>query len=486
MGSPSVLHLISLHGGGVDRHVRDIAASVARSHLLWHVGAGAEVLEAPGPRRFMPLDTQRVDAQPEALARWLRDLGVGLAHVHSLAREARRRAELAASRLGIPLVATLHDVQFLRPDAFLYTDPEPRADWIAELDPFLRKAAAVFAPSEFIAERARREFAGLAVEVVPNGVPAAHAVEVSPRRGWLERPRPAHVVALLGAIGPHKGADVLRELPAHLEGSGIGVVVIGYLDRQINPGWNEETGAFVHGPYDPTETGALLRAYGADLVLFPNHVPESFSYTLSEAWSAGYPVLAAPRGAIGERVRRHGGGWLLAEPFGGAEVARELRRLLSPAAAGEVARVKSILSQPDPGRVPTLDAMAATIDAYYRRYGRDAAPGAEVDPEALQELLATSLDSSLFRKELAHLADLCDDAGKESTRLRKFEADARPWIAHLESDVAALKEDIVSVTAQRDQLAGELDEIRAADALVSRLPPRLRLWLANLARRARS
>lgn len=483
MTSPSVLHLLSLHGGGVDRHVRDIAASVPRQHLLWHVGEEAEVLEVPRTPRFLPLDPARVDAQPASLATWLGTNGVGVAHLHSLAREPRRRAAQVVDRLGTPLIATLHDVQFLRPDAFAYTDPQPLPEWIAELDPFLRRAAAVLAPSAYIAERARGAFPGLDVEVVPNGLPPLARADAKTHRGWPERPRPAHVVALLGAIGPHKGADVLRELPGHLDGSGIGIVVIGYLDRQIAPGWNKETGAFVHGPYDPADTGALLRAYGADLVLFPNHAPESFSYTLSEAWAAGFPVLAAPRGAIGERVRRHGGGWLLTEPFGGAEVARELRRLLSPDAAGEFARVKSLLSQPDPARVPTLDEMAASLEAYYRRYGRDAAPTANADPAALQELLATSLDSSLFRKDLAALANMSHDV---NARLHQFEAEARPWIEHLEGDVAALKEDIRSVTAQRDQLAAELDEIRAADALVMRLPPWLRLKLANLVRRARS
>src|SRR5687768_6610157 len=113
----SVLHLLSLHGGGVDRHVRDIAARVPGSHMLWHVGDEAEVIETPRAPRFLPLDPARVEAQPEVLADWLSGNGVGVVHVHNLARAPRRRAEQAADRLAIPLVATLHDVQFLRPDA---------------------------------------------------------------------------------------------------------------------------------------------------------------------------------------------------------------------------------------------------------------------------------------------------------------------------------------------------------------------------------
>src|SRR5512134_1344640 len=114
MSALSVLHLLSLHGGGVDRHVRDIAARVPRAHVLWHVGENAEVLESALAPRFLPLDPVRIDAQPDAIAGWLGASAVGVAHLHSLARAPRRRAEQAASRLGIPLVATLHDVQFLR------------------------------------------------------------------------------------------------------------------------------------------------------------------------------------------------------------------------------------------------------------------------------------------------------------------------------------------------------------------------------------
>jgi glycosyltransferase involved in cell wall biosynthesis len=480
MNPPAVLHLLSLHGGGVDRHVRDVAAAVPRPHLIWYVDRDAEVLEAVRDPRFLPLDPARVDARPQELARWLGANGVGLAHVHNLGPEIRRRAEQVAEELRIPVLATLHDVQFLQRDAFLFTDPQPDPAWIAELDPFLRRAAAVFAPSDYIAHRAQKEFPGLEVTVVPNGLahPGAGR-QASVRAAWLEAPRPERIVALLGAIGPHKGADILRELPRHLEGSGIGVVVIGYLDRQIQPGWNRETGAFVHGPYEPEDTAALLRAYGVDLVVFPNHAPESFSYTLSEAWAAGYPVLAAAHGAIGERVRRHGGGWLIEEPFGAAEVARELLRLLSPAAAGELARVKSLLSHPDSRRVPTLEAMADMFDAFYRRYARDPATGA-ADPEAIQSLLATSLDSALFRKELAYLASLCE----ESNNLRKFEAEARAWIAHLEGDVEALQADIRSVASQRDALAAEAQELRALKAVFQGLPQPLRRLIVKLGRRA--
>ena len=497
MDTPAVLHVLPSLGGGVDRHVRDIAAQVDRGHVLWHVGERAEVAERAGIRHYFPLDPARVDASPGAAASWLRAQGVGLVHLHGVTRAPRRRAESAARALGAPLLVTLHDVLFLRPDAFAFEAPAPQGPWVAEVAKTLRAARAVLAPSDYLAQLARRTFPGVDVAVVPNGLgPAAAATGPAPAaRPEFLALRPERVVAVLGAIGAHKGADLLRELPAHLEGSGIGVVVIGYLDQQLYPGWNPRPHVYVHGPYQPEHTAALLAAYGAELVLFPNRVPESFSYALSEAWAAGVPVLAGPGGAIGERIARHGGGWLLAEGFNAASVAAELRHLLAPTprstpwgpeAAGEMARVKSSLLVPDASRVPTLSAMAETLDAYYRRYGVPDAGHAAADPAAIDALLAPSLDSSLVRQELAHLADLCDQSGSDSKRARDFESEARRWIAKLEDDVRALQEELAREFEERQRLARELAAAQALAGIAARLPVFVKRVLARLARHARS
>lgn len=486
MGSPAVLHVLALHGGGVDRHVHDLVAALARPQLVWHVGERAEVVEGAGDRHFLPLDARRLESEPRRLAAWLRAKEVGLIHLHSMARAARHRAQWLAGQAQAPMLATLHDVTFLRPDAFEYEEPQADPAWVREIAPLLSGASAVLAPSGYIAGLAQASFGKLDVAVVANGIAPEAATArpaPAPRPDFLER-RPARVAAILGAVGAHKGADLVRALPALLAGSGIGLVVIGYLDRQIYPGWAAGGGVYVHGPYHPEDARALLHAYGAELVVFPNRAPESFSYALSEAWSAGLPVLAGPRGAIGERVRRHGGGWLLGEGFDAAEVARELRRLLGPEGDPERARVKSRLDHPDPERVPSLDAMAQTLEAYYRRYGGEP-PEGTADAAAIDALLAPSLDPTLFRAELAHMADLCDAGGESSRRARDFETEARAWIAKLEGDVRELQEELRREFAERTRLAAELSQRDDAAALVERLPRWLRRLLAAVVRRAR-
>lgn len=489
MQSPAVLHIASLHGGGVDRHLRDIARSVARTHVIWHAAPGAEVLEFPAEGRYLPFDAAALREAPEALERLLRHARVGLVHVHSMTRAARDRATQLAQRLGLAKVATLHDVLFLRADGLDPRAPEgPDPAWLARTSAFLRDASAVLAPSEYLAGLARRHIPGLDVVVVPNGSPPrrAQARPCAPRAEFAAR-RPRHAVAMLGTIGPHKGSAVLDELGPILAAHGIAIVVIGYLDAQVPPGWRN-AGVFVHGAWRDEDVPALLRAYGARLAIFPNRVAESFSYALSDLWDAGVPAIVPPQGALGERVRRHGGGWILAEGAGAGEMAAAILERLDAANAPELARVESLLGRPDPGRVPRLDDMARSLDALYARYAID--PHA-IDAEApeVQALLAKNLDGALFREEVARLADelvqLREGLEAERAKARAYETESRAWIAKLESDVGALNAELSREVEARRRFDEENRQLRDHRAALERLPAILRRYLLRQARRAR-
>jgi hypothetical protein len=90
--------------------------------------------------------------------------------------------------------------------------------------------------------------------------------------------------------------------------------------------------------------------------------------------------------------------------------------------------------------------MARSLDALYERFGLDASAPLQGDPAALERLLAASLDGSLFRAELARLADeyaqLARAHGETVENARKFESESREWIAKLERDIAGLNADV--------------------------------------------
>ena len=488
MNPIAILHVTSLFGGGVDRHVRDIVSTVARPQLIWHAGDGVDVIEDAG--RFFPLATGAVG---EALAGWLRSRCVGLVHLHQLTRDPRERAEWACRALGVPRIATLHDILFLHADAFSAEDPlAPDPAWLAETSRVLRESQAVLAPSRFVADLAAHHVPGLAVEVVPNGTAEPLSNQIKKpnliRKGFA-RERPGRVVALLGALGPHKGSDLVEEVVARLEGSDIALVAIGYLDRQLYPGWRIPGRLYVHGAFAEGEAPGLLRAYGASLVLMPNTAPESFSYALSDAWTAGVPVLAAPRGALAERIQAHGGGWLLPEDFDASRVAKEIRALAGGEREAERARVQLALAKPDAGRIPPLDDMTRSLDAFYARFGIDPQEPGSADAQAVESLVARNLDGALFRTELVRLCDELEqtlaDLKSTQERASNFETEARGWIAKLEADVRAVQEELRKSSEAREALAKEADLLRLNKEALERLPSPLRRLLLKLAFDAR-
>ena len=160
---------------------------------------------------------------------------------------------------------------------------------------------AVIAPSLDAADYVRRAFPTQAVKVVPH--PERPVTLAS--RGIKRDP---NVVALLGGIGPHKGAAKLVELArlAALSHPDLHFAVIGHtsLDEVLEVLPN----VTITGKYEQSELPNLVMASCASIALFLHVWPETYSYTLSEAASAGLLPVVPDIGAPAERVRATGWG----------------------------------------------------------------------------------------------------------------------------------------------------------------------------------
>jgi glycosyltransferase involved in cell wall biosynthesis len=444
MTGAAILHVTSAEGGGADRYIRDLATLPGR-HWIWHAAAG--VIEDAAARRFY--------AAPDdaALARWLGGAPAGLVHLHGLGAECRAIVARIGAARALPLVVTLHDIAFVAPRAFA-GDATVDAAQVSAVAPLLAAARAVVVPSRFIDALVHANFPGVATLRVAPGIDLAAATPRAPRAvaadfaGAAKRLR----VAVAGAIGPHKGSDRLVALAEGLASLDATLVVVGYTDSAIERGWRIAGSLYVHGPYEDGTLGAWLDAYDADVVLFANRLPESFSYTLSEAWAARRPVIVPDEGALGERVGDLGGGWRIAPARFVADAGALLARLASPDGAREIARVESPIADEDPRRIPTLAAMK---DAFAGLYARYAMPGAESGgADALAPLVAANVDGALFRRELVRLVD--DLAAQ------------RAWNAKLEADIAELKSAIETLGDDNRRLADVRDAFVQMPAFVQR------------------
>ena len=123
--------------------------------------------------------------------------------------------------------------------------------------------------------------------------------------------RPIRRVCVVGGIGVEKGYEVLlacvrdaaaRALPLHF-------TVAGFTaddERMLAAG-----PVFITGQYAEAEAVALIQAQAADIALLPSVWPETWCFTLGQAWRAGLRAAVFDLGAPAERVRRTGWGDVL-------------------------------------------------------------------------------------------------------------------------------------------------------------------------------
>lgn len=173
----------------------------------------------------------------------------------------------------------------------------------------LREAARVGAPSEDAAARLARHLPGVQVQCLPHVEPVAADPELAP-----ERPGPLRNVAVIGAIGPHKGVDLLLEVAGMAERMGLPLrfVIVGYTSRDAD--FAALSNVEITGRYRQSDLARLLASSQCGAALFLSVWPETYSYTLSEAWRAGMLPVALDIGAQADRIREHAHGVLIPFP----------------------------------------------------------------------------------------------------------------------------------------------------------------------------
>ncbi len=322
---PSAVALVTHSGGGgVDRVVaercRAWRADGVRPVVIRPGGSadgGAAVLgdgDTPNLRYRLPEEWG-------GLLRVLRADRVGCVELHHTLGHAPEILELAA-RLGVPHEVFVHDYASfcariaLVPEHGYCGEPPVSgceacvADYGSNLEEDIRPtalvarsaallaaASRVIAPAADVAARMRRHFPLSRLEVMPWEDDGAIAPPPPTRR-------PIRHVCVVGGIGVEKGFEVLlacvrdaaaRALPLRF-------TVVGYTaddERLLAAG-----PVFITGQYEEAEAVALIRAQAADIALLPSIWPETWCFTLGQAWRAGLRTAVFDLGTPAERVRR--------------------------------------------------------------------------------------------------------------------------------------------------------------------------------------
>ncbi len=429
-----VLHLVPGNGGGVDRHVRDICRYRTHDCIL-HMAAEQGVFEVVGQQRTVPIDRAQMK---EAAFAWA--IGCpALLHAHSTLAPVREVVTSLCNLLGLHYMVTLHDVDFAAVTANV--DEQERAARLA----FVQGAAERIVPSTFIAGMLANTLGQeISHQLIENGVDAQAVDAVSPVQPSIHE---QFKIAVVGALGPSKGLQFLDNVVAALPHD-VRVVIIGYVDGQLLPGWFRDRRIWVHGVFEPFELGSLVSSYGCSMAFFPNRQPESYCYALSDAWCAGLPALGPATGAIGERISRTGAGWTF-DPNDSAEAVAAILLDCLRAVHRPLERVRFAVDQ-----LLSRQQMIAALNQHYDSLSQSTSQ--PPDLSTLELLAATQLNGVLFRGELKRLvgdlAFLRNQLAGANEALQALSRDYEGrggWIEKLEKDLAESKEELSRVEAAR-------------------------------------
>ncbi len=340
-----VLHVTHAHGGGTDVYLRTL---VAHSPPGWRhfIATAADdrwrIEEVRGDGDVVVYDVERANDEPwrDFLGGLCATFDVGLIHLHQVSG-CRAGLVTALTDFPVPFIYTVHDLFIACPtitfqgadglycgaqvDVAVCTrclaaqpafDGVDIASWRAQHHALLRAAACRIAPSQWTADTLARYFPDCPATVIPHG--ASPVFPPSGRSARLAVMLPADdvpTVAILGAIGPDKGARRIERLAELVRArrSRLRFVLIGYMDFQHGPWQASDAVLTVHGHYAVADLPDLFAQYRVAFVLYPSAGPETFSYTLSETWCAGRAALVPPIGALAERVVANGAGWVMSE-----------------------------------------------------------------------------------------------------------------------------------------------------------------------------
>jgi glycosyltransferase involved in cell wall biosynthesis len=270
---------------------------------------------------------------PEPLVTALRELGVSHLHVHSLVgfdMSAGDFVRLVAEQLEVRYDFTAHDYVCFCPrinligasglycgepdlegcEQCVRTNGSPFGSvsvsrWREGYHRLLHDARTVFAPGEDVATRLRRHFPDAMLRVEPHVEEAIERPAASAAtRGTGEPLR----VAMIGALGPHKGYNLLRACARDATERGLAIEfhVVGYTCDDAALG--AYANVMITGRYDEDELPRLLAEQRCHCAWFASVWPETYSYTLSSAIEVGLYPVAFDLGVIAERIRALGWG----------------------------------------------------------------------------------------------------------------------------------------------------------------------------------
>ena len=344
---PRVLYVLgALHeSGGTTQTNRDLMDAIGGEVETWLLRSDARRVELMSYRCGEEVLVEHalladpIEAFPHAsreydvlVAGWLRIYAIDLIHIRHVAHHGLGLVSVAR-QMFVPVVFSFHDFYTVCPTVKLLDErmrfcggkctpgegPCIPELWPAESMPPLKHAAihdwqrsfgqmlsqcdALVSTSATAREIVLENYPALRekpFEIVPHGRDFDSFNQLAPE---IEPKEPIRIL-VPGNLTGSKGAGLVTELARRFS-----TVEVHVLGRWL--AGNPPEQIILHGPYQRHEFCDRVREIRPHVGAVLSIWPETWCHTLTELWAAGIPVVGCDFGAVGERIRSHGGGWLL-------------------------------------------------------------------------------------------------------------------------------------------------------------------------------
>ncbi|ASR45676.1 glycosyltransferase [Paenibacillus kribbensis] len=364
--------------GGTEYHVKDIVSELEDYYAFVLVTNGNElVLKQYLKGNFVAkyhfplhdsISIQHFHHQEysEIVEKILGTFEISLVHIHHLIRHSFDIPHIA-HKFNIPVIFTLHDYYLISPKVNLLDENNKyilesgneeekfnsslRAaygfhtpfikKWSEKVEDMISKVDQFITPCDFTRDLFIKYFPSLESRIfaIEHGVTIENNLadsEISSVKSEGKEIKEWNI-GFLGGLAPNKGSDLIYKLITKYPKNNIKWHLIGGLgDQKLN--LLNQNNLQKHGEYKREELTHIIKQLDLDLVCLLSPWPETFSYTLTEAWLHDVPVLVTPMGALKERVNKVGGGWV-SQSLELSDVMKKLDEIIDDGQE-ELARIK--------------------------------------------------------------------------------------------------------------------------------------------------
>ena len=323
--------------GGTTIHVKDIINSLLDEfnfHVLFPAG-NRYVLESyfgdKIARTTMPFTVVSAikynrynNVYRQMIDYIVRAFGISSVHIHHMVSHYFDIADVI-EKYNLNSIITLHDFYSLCPSHNLlycnekYCQDMPEKDcteclkkterasnnivdeWHTDWRNFLNKFNKVIVPSNDTKAILQNVYKDIEITAIEHGV-NNYKTDAVPNLADKLR------VAFIGVICQHKGGNMIREL---INSKDENVEFHAFGKSEFADLQQSTSNYIFHGPYERDNLSKLLWENKINVICFLQIWPETYSYTINEAVSAGIPVLSLDIGAGAERVKAHDLGWVM-------------------------------------------------------------------------------------------------------------------------------------------------------------------------------